>query len=107
MTKLIVAVVHGEDAGRVVGALREADFRVTQLQSSGGFLRARNATLLLGVEDGQLEDAMRLIEENCRARTLDVPIELMAGMEGSWLSTEVAHGGATVFVVPVEEVRRI
>ncbi len=107
MSKLIVAVVHGDDAGRLVNALREADLRVTQLQSSGGFLKARNATLILGVEDERLSEAMQVIEENSRARTLSVPLELLGGMEASWPGTEVVHGGATVFVLPVEEMRRI
>ena len=102
-----MAIVHSDDAGRVVTALREGDMRVTQLQSSGGFLRARNATLLVGVEDDQVAEAIRLIEENCRARTLRVPMEAIGGMEPAWPSTEVTHGGATVFVLPVEEMRRI
>ena len=107
MSKLVVAVVQGDDAGRVVNALREADLRVTELQSSGGFLRARNTTLILGVEDERLPEAMRLIEENCRARTIRVPLELLGGMEANWPGTDVTHGGATVFVLPLDEIRRV
>ena len=83
MSKLIVAIVHGEDAGRLVTALRSADLRVTELHSTGGFLKARNVTLLLGVDDERLEEALRLIEDNCRARTMNVPLELLGGMEAS------------------------
>ena len=107
MGKLIVAVVHGDDAGRLVNALREADLRVTQLQSSGGFLRARNATLILGVEDERVPEAMQVIEQNCQPRILRVPLELLGAMEASWPGTEVTHGGATVFVLPADEIRRI
>ncbi len=106
MPKLIIAVVHGDDASRVVTALQGADFRVTELRSSGGFLKARNSTLLLGVEDDRTADALSIIERNSQQRTEQVPLELLGGMDASWLPTTVTHGGATVFVVPVEEIRR-
>jgi uncharacterized protein YaaQ len=106
MAKLVVAFVHGADSGRVVTALREADLRVTALESRGGFLRARNSTLMIGVEDAQVPTVMDIIEANCQTRTEQVPLELLGGMDTSWLPTEVRHGGATVFVLPVDEVRR-
>jgi len=54
MPKLLICVVHRDDSGRVIGAFQEGGLRVTQLGSQGGFLRARNATLLLGLEDDQV-----------------------------------------------------
>ncbi|CAN5473309.1 cyclic di-AMP receptor DarA [soil metagenome] len=107
MSKLIVAIVHDEDAGRLMSALRGAEVRVTRLRSSGGFLRSGNSTLILGLEDHQVGAAVALIEENCQARTEQVPIELLGGMDASWLPTEVTHGGATIFVLPIDEIRRI
>ncbi len=107
MAKLLIAIVHSEDAGRVSNALKEATFRLTELRSSGGFLRGRNSTLLLGLEDDQVADAMAIIERNCQERTEQVPLELLGGMDASWLPTSVTHGGATVFVLPLDEKRRI
>lgn len=37
--KLIVAIVHNEDAGALVDALLDRDYRATRLHSSGGFLK--------------------------------------------------------------------
>lgn len=107
MAKLLLAVVHDEDAGRLMTSLRDAGLRVTRLRSSGGFLRSSNATLLAGVDDDQVESTLELIERNCRARTQQVPLELLGGMDQSWLPTEVTQGGATVFVLPLDEIRRI
>lgn len=107
MAKLLIAIVHAQDAGQLVEALRGADLRVTEVLSRGGFLQARNAMLFVGVEDDQVSAAMRLIEENCRSRTENVPVDPLGGIEANWLPTEVAHGGATVFVVPIENIRRI
>ncbi len=107
MPKLLIAVVHAQDSGQLVEALRGADLRVTELQSRGGFLQARNAMLYIGVEDDQIDTAMRLIDENCTSRTMTVPAELLGGLDANWMPTVVTHGGATVFVVPLEEIRRI
>lgn len=107
MPKLLIAVVHAQDAGQLIEALRGAELRVTEVLSRGGFLQARNTMLYIGVEDDQEKIAMRLIEENCRARSEDVPAELLGGIEANWIPTEVTHGGATVFVVPLQEIRRI
>jgi uncharacterized protein YaaQ len=63
--------------------------------------------LVLGLEDAELPTAMRLIEENCQSRTESVPPELLGGLDANWLPTEVTHGGATIFVLPVDEIRRI
>lgn len=107
MPKLLIAIVHQDDAGPLVEALRAAELRLTEVQSRGGFLRARNVMIHMGLEDEQLPLAMRLIEENCRSRSMNVAIEPLGGMEASWLPTEVTHGGATVFVLPMDEIRRI
>jgi len=107
MAKLLIAVVHADDAGRLVDALRGADLRVTQVNSRGGFLGARNVMVFTGVEDDQVDLAMRLINENCESRSQSVPLEMLGGMDAYWLPTEVTHGGATVFVVPLDEIRRI
>ncbi|MDP8905368.1 MAG: cyclic-di-AMP receptor [Chloroflexota bacterium] len=107
MAKLLIAVVHSDDAGPLIDALRGADFRVTQVPSRGGFLGARNVMIFAGVEDDQVDLAMRLIDENCQSRTQSVPLEMLGGMDTNWLPAEVTHGGATVFVVPLDEIRRI
>ena len=75
MAKLLIAVVHSDDAGVLVDALRAADLRVTEVPSRGGFLGARNVMVFAGVEDDQVDLAMRLIDETatrgrrtCRSR---------------------------------------
>jgi uncharacterized protein YaaQ len=107
MPKLLIAVVHEDDAQALVEALRGAELRVTETLSRGGFLQARNAMIYIGVDDAQVPAAMKLIEENCKSRVQEVPAEPLGAIEASWLPTQVTHGGATVFVVPLEEIRRI
>lgn len=64
MMKLIVAIVHHTDGEEILQALTEANFRVTRIASSGGFLRRGNATLLVGASAEQVPSAIQLIREH-------------------------------------------
>lgn len=73
--KLIVAIVQGEDADEVIRAMLAAGHRLTRINTTGGFLRRGNATLLIGVEDHQIDEVVALMQANTRRRTESAPIE--------------------------------
>ncbi|HHT43300.1 MAG TPA: hypothetical protein GX014_07880 [Firmicutes bacterium] len=91
--KLLITIVQDQDVPALIEALMEHDFRATKLASTGGFLRAGNTTLLIGVEDGRLELVQNLIKKTCKGR-----------QQGD---SHVSVGGATVFSVNVERFERI
>jgi uncharacterized protein YaaQ len=62
--KLIIAILHDEDSDNVAHALTTSGFKVTVVASTGGFLRRGQSTMLVGVEDEQLEKALQLIRDN-------------------------------------------
>ena len=104
--KLIVAIVQDEDAGRLITSLMKDGYGVTKLATTGGFLRAGNTTLIVGVEDERLSGALEVIERICKSRkqivssgitTLDP--SLSSGALSS--NIEIMVGGATVFVMDV------
>jgi uncharacterized protein YaaQ len=104
--KLLVVVVQDQDAPLLVNTLMQKEYRVTKLASTGGFLRAGNTTLLVGVEDGRVDLVVEIINEICRSREKTVtPLPPLGGtMEGYMpLPLEVTVGGATVFVIDVEQ----
>jgi uncharacterized protein YaaQ len=108
--KLVVAIVHHEDAGALVDALLDRDFRATRLHSSGGFLKQSHATVILGVDDPQVDDVLAIVRETCHARTQVVnpmPPIMEPGEFFMPYPLEVEVGGATVFVLPVERFERI
>jgi uncharacterized protein YaaQ len=108
--KLVVAIVHNEDAGALVDALLEREYRTTRLQSSGGFLKQSNATVILGVDDDKVEEVVSIVRENCTARTQIVnpmPPIMEPGEFFMPYPLEVEVGGATVFVLPVERFERL
>ena len=108
--KLVVAIVHNEDAGALVDALLEREFRATRLHSSGGFLKQSNATVIVGVEDAQVDEVIGIVRENCNARTQVVnpmPPIMEPGEFFMPYPLEVEVGGATVFILPVERFERL
>ncbi|HYM83488.1 MAG TPA: cyclic-di-AMP receptor [Candidatus Dormibacteraeota bacterium] len=108
--KLVVAIVHSEDAGVLVDALLEREFRATRLHSSGGFLKQTNATVMVGVDEAQVEDVMSVIRATCTSRTQVVnpmPPIMEPGEFFMPYPLEVEVGGATVFVLPVERFERL
>jgi uncharacterized protein YaaQ len=108
--KLVVAIVHSDDAGPLVDALLEREHRATRLHSSGGFLRQGNATVIVGVDDDRADEVIDIVRENCHARTQIVnpmPPIMEPGEFFMPYPLEVEVGGATVFVLPVERFERL
>lgn len=108
--KLIFAIVQDEDAGRLISTLMKDGFGVTKLATTGGFLRSGNTTLIIGVEDEKTDRALKVIEEVCKKRTqlvnpLLTTMDTAMGMSMS-NDLEITIGGATVFVMDVEQFAR-
>ena len=78
------------------------------LAPTGGFLLAGNVTLLTGVKDDQVQQAIDLIRECSHSRKQMVPAltEMSYGFMPV-MPVEVTVGGATVFVVDVERFERL
>ena len=93
--KLIFAVVHDDDTNKAVRHLNEKRYRVTKLSSTGGFLRKGNTTLMIGVEDEQVEV------------TTPYPQGDLSMISYSYIPITVEVGGATVFVLNVEQFKKI
>ena len=108
--KLILSIVHRDDAGPLVDGLTEAGFRATTVSTSGGFLRRGNATILIGTADEQVPDVLQLIRETCHTRTQFVnPMPPIMEPGEMYIPTpvEVQVGGATVFVLDVAQFERL
>ena len=102
--KLIIAIVNSEDASAVLSELTGQGFSVTKLATSGGFLRAGNVTMMIGVEEEQVQKALSVIEEFSSQRKQQVPVNsTYIGDSMITVPVEVTVGGATVFVLGVEQ----
>jgi uncharacterized protein YaaQ len=105
---LMLAVIQPEDAEAATQALTESGLRVTRVSSIGGFLRAGNATLLLGLNRSQVSHAIKLLAGHCARRTLYVnPVPMVDFRAGYAMPVEAIIGGATIFVMSVERMMRV
>lgn len=106
--KLVVAIVSDNDATNVITNLIKAKFYVTKLATSGGFLKTGNTTLIVGVEKERVDEVLTVIEAYSKSRKEPMPLST-ASEFGMFLgqTIEVPVGGATIFVVDVEQFKKI
>jgi uncharacterized protein YaaQ len=63
--KMVIAIIRDIDDENVTHALTDSKFRVTCIASTGGFLHRGNNTLLIGLEDEQVDQALQIIRDTC------------------------------------------
>ena len=108
--KLVIAVVHDEDEHKVSEELTHGGFMVTKLKTTGGFLKAGNTTIMIGVEESSLETVMDIIKSKSKSRKQVITSPMAPnGMGGMFIPypIEVVVGGATVFVIDVERFEKV
>ena len=107
--KLIVAIVQDQDAISLIDDLTDMDYRVTKLASTGGFLKSGNTTLLIGVEDEEVEEVISIVDRNCKTREVTTSLLNMTMPGETYIPypLEVKVGGATLFILDVEQYIRI
>ncbi len=108
--KLIIAIVQDEDTSRLVNQLMKAGIGVTKLATTGGFLRAGNTTLLIGVEENRLQNVLDIIEKVCKSRKQMAAAPTPVGGSGNVFTSfpmEVTVGGATIFVLTVDQFMKL
>ncbi len=108
--KLVLVITQEQDADRLIDALTEAEVQATMLASTGGFLRAGNATILTGVDDGQVETVLEVVRRVCQRREqLMTPIPPVVEPVDSYVTypVKVEVGGAITFVLNVDRMGRV
>ena len=107
--KLVVAIINNDDANAVMSILTKNGYQATKLSTSGGFLRAGNITLLIGVEKNKVDEVINLIGECSSQRKKITPVNntYIGDSMLSSMPIEVTVGGATIFVLDVEQFYKI
>ena len=108
--KLVLAIIHDEDAFHVMDSVVEKGFGVTKLASTGGFLRAGFTTLISGVHEDRVQELIGIIEKKCKSRKQITSVSsnhVNATESFVPYPVEVTVGGATIFVMNVEEFKKV
>jgi uncharacterized protein YaaQ len=79
--KMIILITQDTEADKLTQAFTAGGFRVTRVASTGGFMKSGVVTMLLGVEDAQVDSAIQVVRqalppsgEKKRATLFVVPI---------------------------------
>ncbi|MBA1393690.1 hypothetical protein EQ500_07395 [Lactobacillus sp. XV13L] len=105
--KLIIAIVQREDANRLQRAFAKESIRATKLATTGGFLSEGNTTFLIGIDDNHVKQVLRLIKEESKSREEYMNSSMMmSSLDMSSQPIKITVGGATCFVLPVEEFKQ-
>ncbi len=108
--KLVMAIIHDEDAFHIMDLLSEKGYSVTKLASTGGFLRAGNTTLICGVDESKISELIGIIEKKCKRRKQITSVNsthISASESYVPYPVEITVGGATIFVLNVEEFKKV
>ena len=106
--KLILAIISNDDAKACTAALNKASFHVTRLATTGGFLSSGNTTLIIGCDNKEVDKAIEIIGQESQRRKEAIP-SAMTGDMGNLASypVEVEIGGATIFVLDVDQFKKL
>ena len=75
--KLVVAIINSDDVNAVMSNLTKEGYTATKLNTSGGFLRSGNVTLLIGVEKTKVDDVINIIGKFSSQRKEVTPVNYM------------------------------
>lgn len=105
--KLAIVIVQKEDSKKLEDILISEKYQLTRFDSLGGFLKKKNSTFFVGVEDEKLEKLLDLIRKTCKARKEIITSALPStpGLGETLITdgTKIQIGGAIVFIVEVEK----
>jgi len=111
--KLVLAIVHDEDGPDVMEALNNEGFSVTRLSSSGGFLHIGNTTLVVGVDNENVDRVIGTVKNTSKSRKQMVDSSTSMATNNTVggmfmpFPIEVTVGGATIFVLDVERFEKV
>jgi len=102
MRDLLIAVVQGQDSDMAIESLGDAGFKVTRLPSVGGFLGRKSATLMIGVNPEDHDEAVEILDKTCRQRVAFIAVPMENSPLPMPAPTPVTIGGANIFTMEVD-----
>lgn len=108
--KLVIAIVKNDDSRLLLDRLTRAGFSATVTTSAGAYTHLTSATIFCGVDDGDVEEVLKIARESCTSRVQYVtplPPVMEPGEMHIPTPVEKHVGGAAIFVVDVTHFEKI
>ena len=109
--KLLLAVIQGDDYPDTVDDLNRSGFFATVLSSTGGFLKKRSMTLMIGVEEAQLQAVLDILKQ-CAGRWQQMTYSNLSISAGSpnpsipMMPVQINAGGVVVFIMDLDDIQK-
>lgn len=109
--KMLLAVVQGDDYLDTVDELNRNGFFATVLSSTGGFLKKRSVTLMIGVEAHRAQAALDILKQ-CAGRRQQMSYSNMSMSAGGpttsipMIPVPITTGGVTVFMMDLNDIQK-
>ena len=109
--KLILAVLQGDDYADTVDELNRSGFFATVLSSTGGFLKKRSVTLMIGVEERQVQAVLDILKQ-CAGRRQQMTYSDLSMSAGGpspslpMMPVQMNVGGVVVFVMDLDDLKK-
>ena len=109
--KMLLAVVQGDDYPETVDALNRNGFFATVLSSTGGFLKKRSVTLMIGVEAHRVEAVLDVLRQ-CAGRRRQMTYSNLSMSSGGpnpsipMMPVNMDVGGVVVFIMDLDGIQK-
>lgn len=109
--KLLLAVIQSDDCPDTVDDLNRAGFFATILSSTGGFLKKRSTTLMIGVEELRVQAALDILKQCAGRRRQTTYTNLPLSAAGAspavpMVPVQIDVGGAAVFILDLDDIQK-
>ena len=109
--KLILAILQEDDYEATVEELNHHQIYVTKLSSTGGFLKKKSMTLMIGVEEARLQGALDILKQ-CAGRRQQMTYSDLSMSAGGpnpaipVMPVQMSVGGVVVFVADLDDIKK-
>ena len=108
VNQLLVIIVSGLQADKLMKQLTQQGFYFTKIDSSGGMLQESMVCLLVGLNNQRVAELLDLIGECCQSYRQYIPTQMSISPDyGHVPMIEAQVGGATIFSMNIERFEQI
>ena len=109
--KLILAVVQGDDYVDTIDELNRNGFFATVLSSTGGFLKKKSVTVMIGVEESRVPAVLEILKR-CAGKRQQMTYSDISMSTGApnpamaMLPVQMHVGGVVVFIMNLDDIQK-
>lgn len=109
--KLILAILQGDDYADTIDELNHNGFFATILSSTGGFLKKKSVTVMIGVDEDKMQQVLDILKQCAghRQQLTYSDVSMSAGGHAPQIPlipVPVDVGGVVVFILDLDDLQK-